>query len=88
MSMTIVGLVAAGVGYLLAIVGAIGVARGAPEPQVPGTVPVGIDKWVTTTDAERFERWKRRSRWAQPSIIVGTTLQLVGTLIMAWALKK
>ncbi|MEX2154536.1 MAG: hypothetical protein WD825_14435 [Gemmatimonadaceae bacterium] len=85
--MTILGLVAAAVGYVLAIAGAIAVTQGAPEPKLPGTVSVGVDKWVTTTDAERFERWKRRSRWAQPVIILGTTLQLVGTLIMALATR-
>ncbi len=60
--------------------------RGAPQPHAHGTVPVGADAWKgIAQEAERLEKWKKKAPWGQAAIVGGSSLQLVGTVLMALA---
>jgi ABC-type Fe3+-siderophore transport system permease subunit len=83
--MAALGLVIAVIGYLVVILASWLQFHGAPEPQLHGVARVGKDAWVTTEEADHFERWKRRSRWAPAGILVGSSLQLIGTILMGIA---
>lgn len=82
MLMTPFGLSIAVLGYVITIVGTWRLFHGAPEPQLPGLARIGTDAWVTTEEKQHFDKWKASSRWAQPAIVVGSSFQLIGTVLM------
>jgi hypothetical protein len=85
MSIAVIGLLTAALGYVVAIVGTWRHFRGAPEQHLSGLARIGTDAWVTSEEKERFDKWKAATRWTQPAIIVGSSLQLLGTVLMGIA---
>ncbi len=82
----IIGLVIAAGGYVATIAGTIMLLRGAPQPHAQGIAPVGVDAWKgIAQEAERLEKWKKKAPWGHTAIVGGSSLQLLGTILMAVA---
>jgi hypothetical protein len=82
--MKVMGIAIAAVGYVLAIGGTF-VLFGAMPPMHPqGVAPVGRGEDVQAqirSEMDAISRYRTRSRWATAVILIGTTLQLVGTVV-------
>lgn len=86
--MKILGIVIAVLGYVVAI-GATFLLVGAAPPLHPwGTVPVSTGEEIgglVAREEEAIRRYQKRSRTATIWILAGTSMQLIGTVVTAFA---